>query len=346
MKKISIGGILAILMVLTCAGSAFAAPPNKPTNVWPSDGATDVELSDTTLQSSPFYDPDPGNTHYASAWYFRTPTDWGSTGTTEYLLAFPIESYRDLDYSTTYYWRVRHTDNNLEESEWSDETSFTTVAAPTTPPNAPTLLTVKPINAGPANSTISIRWQDNSEWESGFSIETMTPEGNWTEIHVKERDATVMLDWPLEWERYYFYRIRAFYSNGVYSEYSNVKGTYIPTVLDGGGGGGGGCFIATAAYGTPMAGELDTLRGFRDEYLLTNAVGEALVESYYSVSPPIADFIADSETLRAVVRAGLAPVVMTSQVALHMQWMMVVSLVVVCFAVGAWARQRRRQGLA
>jgi hypothetical protein len=72
---------------------------------------------------------------------------------------------------------------------------------------------------------------------------------------------------------------------------------------------GGGCFIATAAYGTPMADEIQILRKFRDEYLLTNPVGQGLVEVYYRISPPIADFITEHPSLKPIVRAELMPVV-------------------------------------
>lgn len=63
------------------------------------------------------------------------------------------------------------------------------------------------------------------------------------------------------------------------------------------------CFIATAAYGTPMAEEVDILRQFRDELLLSNPVGRALVAVYYKLSPPIAEFISEHQVLRTVVRA-------------------------------------------
>jgi len=66
----------------------------------------------------------------------------------------------------------------------------------------------------------------------------------------------------------------------------------------------GFCFIATAAYGTETAAELDILRDFRDQVLLKNALGSLFVGAYYEVSPPIADFIAENEFLRAVVREG------------------------------------------
>lgn len=78
---------------------------------------------------------------------------------------------------------------------------------------------------------------------------------------------------------------------------------------DSGGGGGGPCFIATAAYGTPMAADIDTLRSFRDTYLLNNAAGTAFVDAYYSVSPYIADAVAKSPALAAVVRVMLVPIV-------------------------------------
>ena len=76
-------------------------------------------------------------------------------------------------------------------------------------------------------------------------------------------------------------------------------------------GSGGGCFIATAAYGSYLEPEVMVLRNFRDNYLLTNKIGEALVEFYYATSPPIANYIAQNESLRAMTRLGLTPVVYT-----------------------------------
>ena len=65
------------------------------------------------------------------------------------------------------------------------------------------------------------------------------------------------------------------------------------------------CFIATAAYGTPLHEDIDVLRDFRDEYLMTNPIGREFVKIYYTVSPPIADVIRENEGLRTIVREGL-----------------------------------------
>ena len=71
----------------------------------------------------------------------------------------------------------------------------------------------------------------------------------------------------------------------------------------------GYCWIATAAYGSPMASELDVLRAFRDTRLETDPIGRGLVELYYRTAPPIADAISLSEKARALTRKGLNPIV-------------------------------------
>lgn len=79
------------------------------------------------------------------------------------------------------------------------------------------------------------------------------------------------------------------------------------------GGGGGGCFIATAAYGTPMAEEVRYLRAFRDEYLQTNDAGRWFVKQYYKYSPSLADYLREHDGLRTVVRSALSPLVTISK---------------------------------
>jgi len=63
-----------------------------------------------------------------------------------------------------------------------------------------------------------------------------------------------------------------------------------------------GCFIATAAYGTPAAEQIDVLREFRDSVLLESTAGSLFVALYYQLSPPVADFISGSSFLRTLVR--------------------------------------------
>jgi hypothetical protein len=65
------------------------------------------------------------------------------------------------------------------------------------------------------------------------------------------------------------------------------------------------CFIATAAYGSQTAAELDTLRAFRDRVLVKSWPGRWAVESYYRLSPPLAEYIATHEAARTLVRERL-----------------------------------------
>ncbi|MCH7908378.1 MAG: hypothetical protein IIB38_02035, partial [Candidatus Hydrogenedentes bacterium] len=91
-------------------------------------------------------------------------------------------------------------------------------------------------------------------------------------------------------------------------------------VVAGGGGGNpsaGPCFIATAAYGTPLAEDIDALRALRDTYLLNTALGAAFVDTYYRSSPVIADWVSRYPVVASGVRLALAPVVALSRLALY-----------------------------
>jgi len=78
------------------------------------------------------------------------------------------------------------------------------------------------------------------------------------------------------------------------------------------------CFIATAAYGSPLHPHLDILRNFRDKYLMPSKLGRLLVECYYRYSPSVADFIAKHKPLKVLVRASLLPLVAFSLSLLHL----------------------------
>jgi hypothetical protein len=70
-----------------------------------------------------------------------------------------------------------------------------------------------------------------------------------------------------------------------------------------------GCFVATAAWGSPMARDVELLRRFRDRALVARPLGRLAVALYYAFSPPLARAISVDERLRAAARRALAPAV-------------------------------------
>jgi endonuclease YncB( thermonuclease family) len=79
-----------------------------------------------------------------------------------------------------------------------------------------------------------------------------------------------------------------------------------------------GCFIATAAYGSPIAPHVMILRQFRDKYLITNKLGRGFVNLYYFYSPDLDEFNSKHETLKAVTRICLLPIIGLSWVILKL----------------------------
>ncbi|MGE0870826.1 MAG: fibronectin type III domain-containing protein [Kofleriaceae bacterium] len=69
------------------------------------------------------------------------------------------------------------------------------------------------------------------------------------------------------------------------------------------------CFVATAAYGSVLAADVEMLRHYRDSILKSTSIGELAIETYYTFSPSIAGIIGESELLRETTRAALTPMV-------------------------------------
>jgi len=78
---------------------------------------------------------------------------------------------------------------------------------------------------------------------------------------------------------------------------------------------GGGCLIATAAYGSELAPQVQLLREIRDNQLMNTEAGSAFMssfnEAYYSFSPYIADMERESPVFKEIVKLGLTPMLST-----------------------------------
>lgn len=71
-----------------------------------------------------------------------------------------------------------------------------------------------------------------------------------------------------------------------------------------------GCFIATAAYGTPYANEINIIRYWRDNKLCHSTLGKFFIKVYYRISPTVADYISKSEFKKLITRKILKPLIL------------------------------------
>ena len=75
----------------------------------------------------------------------------------------------------------------------------------------------------------------------------------------------------------------------------------------------GGCLIATAAYGSEMAPQVQQLRELRDNQLLQTESGSAFMgtfnDIYYSFSPVIADYERENPLFKEAVKIAITPMI-------------------------------------
>ena len=75
--------------------------------------------------------------------------------------------------------------------------------------------------------------------------------------------------------------------------------------------GGGGCLIATAAFGSELAPQVQFLREIRDNTVLQTQSGSAFMigfnQFYYSFSPTIADYERENSAFKETVKIAITP---------------------------------------
>jgi hypothetical protein len=100
------------------------------------------------------------------------------------------------------------------------------------------------------------------------------------------------------------------------------------------------CFIATAAYGSQMAPQVDVFRQFRNEFLLSAKWGVEFVKFYYRHSPKYARIIAENEFLRATARVSLWPLLAFAWLSLHLgfAWASLISFIAITLLI--WSARR------
>ena len=125
----------------------------------------------------------------------------------------------------------------------------------------------------------------------------------------------------------------------------NIEATTPPSTQapSSGDGGGGGCFIATAAFGSPMEHHVQILRDFRDRYLLDSKLGQKFVNLYYQTSPQIAESISKSNTLRLLTRCFLMPIVGVAYLTINlgiMTTLLIITFVILLLFLCGWLLRR------
>ncbi len=152
-------------------------------------------------------------------------------------------------------------------------------------------------------TAIQLAWDDDPN-ESSYQLERAENGGDFSILATLPANTVTYTDSNIAKNSTYSYRLEALNGLGPSAYVSPA-----PPSPSGGGGGGGWCFIATAAFGSPLAREVVVLREFRDNVLAKNGPGRLFIRLYYRFSPPLAAIIERHGSLRLAARMAIYPVV-------------------------------------
>ncbi|MDH3677054.1 MAG: copper-binding protein [Nitrosopumilus sp.] len=100
---------------------------------------------------------------------------------------------------------------------------------------------------------------------------------------------------------------------------ANAQPDTLPLVNDN----GGGCLIATAAYGSELAPQVQQLRELRDDIILQTKSGASFMnifnEYYYSFSPTVADLERENPIFKEGVKVTLTPMLTSLSILNHVE---------------------------
>ncbi len=155
---------------------------------------------------------------------------------------------------------------------------------------------------------VTVAWDPNPEPAvRGYVIYYGTSPGNYTQSIDAGSSTSCTLSGLQDGTTYYM-AVTAYDESRNESGFSNEI-VYTASESGPASSSGNQCFIATAAFGSPMAPEVALLRSFRDDWLLTNSPGRVVVKFYYWISPPIAVYISRDENRKQITRIALTPLI-------------------------------------
>jgi hypothetical protein len=224
--------------VLISGPQAFSSPPIKPELKSPSNKGTGVTLT-PSLETESFSDTDENDFHSKTDWQISSNEEFQSlvideSSTTD-LEQFSVPE-GVLQYSTTYYWRVRFYDAYNAESEWSETFSFTTTVDPEeaddgdepVPPDQPVLRS--PANgSADVSLTPQLQTQAFNDQNDGdihlFTDWQISTGPNFTELVFEDLKGMHLMslntpDLILNSDSVYFWRVRFYDISGSASEWS------------------------------------------------------------------------------------------------------------------------------